>query len=252
MTIELVGPFNIYAAAAGQHEDTVRTMNKFGRNAAAAATEGIWMPSSVFPGMDTITPGVATVSSSSDADNKTTATGALTMKLFGLSVDKSEFVSEIVTLDGSDAVLTTQTFSRIYRAKVLTAGSGDENAGNITITVGGVTVAYVAIGRNQTEQAWFTVPKGWVGLISKIRASFANTSATRSADIDLACSASEDSNIVTPLYTLSMVTVGSGAVEETFDPPIMVPPGIDVMLVVRQVSAESEIHGSFDMLLVKG
>ncbi len=249
---------NSYSRAAPENTDAIATkdlayafaVNKFGRNAASAAGDGIWMPSSAFPSVDNIVPGVATVTSGDDADNKSATTGAQTVRLFGLDANKFE-ITEDVTLSGTDNVLSTKTFSRVYRVKVLTAGTGDVNAGALTVSVGGVTLAYVALGRNQTEQAWYTVPRACIGLIKCVRTSFASTSATRSADVEVACTASEDSNVVTPLNTLSMVTVGTSGPDIKYDPPIRVTEGIDVMLRCRAISAESEIHASFDMVILR-
>jgi hypothetical protein len=244
-----IAPSNVNAIASREHPQAF-SINKFGRNAATAAGDGIWMPSTAFPGADTITPGVASIESSDDADNKSAATGALTVRLQGLDAAKKEIV-EIVTLAGTDAVTTTLTFSRVYRVKVLTAGSGDGNAGTLTVSIGGVDVAFVAIGRNQTEQAWYTVPANCIGLITAARASFASTTVTRSADVEIACTASEDSNVVTPLNTLAMVTVGTSMPDTQFIPPIRVGPGIDTMLRCRAISAETEIHASFDLIVLR-
>lgn len=242
-------PYNTNAVATGEYPYAY-AVNKFGRNAAVAAGDGIWMPSTAFPVPSTITPAVASIVSSDDADNKSAATGALTARIYGLSGTKLA-ITEVVTLTGTDAVTTTQTFSRVYRVKVLTAGSGNSNAGTLTVSIGAVTVAFVAIGRNQTEQAWYTVPSDAIGLIHRVRTSFSSTSATRAASVEIACSASEDSNVITPLTTLNMVTVGTSGAAIDFNPPIYVGPGIDVMLRCLAISAESEIHGSFDMTVLK-
>jgi len=225
-------------------------VNKFGRNEATAAGDGLWVLSTAFPSVDDITPGVATLTSSSDADNKTTATGALTVRCFGLDADKAE-QEETVTLSGTDNVVTSGTYSRIFRIKVLTAGSGDVAAGNITATIGGTSVAYILAGRTQTEQAWYTVPAGVVGVVTRMRASFANTSATRSTDIELMVTAAEDSNVLLPINTMSLVTVGDGEVEVNFDPAIKVTEKLDIMLRCKAISAGSQVHGSFDMYLMR-
>ncbi len=239
-----------YLEIAAAEDPHTGVINKFGRNAATAAGDGIWINSGAFPSVDGITPGTAIVKSSQGADNGATATGALTVQVLGLDANKL-LQDEIVTLNGTANVTTSGSYSRIYRMQVLTAGSGDVPAGNITATVGGVELAQCLAGVNQTEQAWYTIPSNMVGLITKMRSSFANTSNTRSADIELICTISEDSNVLTPLTTMSMVTIGSSWVETTFDPPFRMSPGIDVMLRCKAISAESIVHGSFDMYLLK-
>lgn len=69
-------------------------------------------------------------------------------------------MSEDIILDGTLAVETTQTFMRINRAYIITAGTGEINAGNISISVGGDLQAYVKAAEGQTQQTNYTVPAG--------------------------------------------------------------------------------------------
>ena len=107
---------------------------------------------------------VAAVVSSSTADVNTSGTGGWTLQVYGLDAAGLE-VSETVNLTGQTPVNTTQTFLRINRAIVLTAGTGQVNAGNISITVGGNLQAYIEAGESQTHQTHFTVPANKVFVI---------------------------------------------------------------------------------------
>jgi hypothetical protein len=105
------------------------------------------------------------VSSSSTADTSA-GTGARTVTLSGLDADYNE-ISETVTLNGQTAVTTTNSYLRIFRAVVRSAGSGGQNAGVIYAGTGTVTsgvpankYATIAIGDNQTLMALWTVPAG--------------------------------------------------------------------------------------------
>lgn len=129
---------------------------KFGmNNAVAAGTEEMW-PLGVTRVVPT-TAAVASASSDDAADTNTTGTGGWTLEIQGLDEDYLE-VSETINLNGLGTVSTTQTFIRINRAVVLTAGTGEINAGNITINVGGNPQAYVEAGEGQTHQTHYTVP----------------------------------------------------------------------------------------------
>lgn len=105
------------------------------------------------------------ISSSSTADTSA-GTGARTVTLFGLDAEYNE-ISETVTLNGQTAVTSTNSYLRINRMVVRSAGSGGKNAGVIYAGTGTVTAgvpankyATIAIGDNQTLMALWTVPAG--------------------------------------------------------------------------------------------
>ena len=102
--------------------------------------------------------------SSSSTDDTSAGTGARTVTLSGLDANYSE-ISETVTFNGQTAVTTTNSYLRIFRMVVNSAGSGGENAGVIYAGTGTVTsgvpankYATIAIGDNQTLMAIWTVP----------------------------------------------------------------------------------------------
>lgn len=144
---------------------------KFGFNTDIdAAFEPVW---SAGGSMTYQTAAVAAEIISSDAaDNGATATGALTVKVFGLDGNYVP-VSETVTMDGTDAVALTNTYIFVYRAFVATAGSGKTNAGTITIrkTAGAVTMMQIPIGYSQTESTFFQVPAKCKAIVSDLSVS---------------------------------------------------------------------------------
>jgi hypothetical protein len=106
---------------------------------------------------------VLKVSSSSTADTSA-GTGARTVQLYGLDANYNE-INETVTLNGQAAVNTTNSFLRINRMSILTAGTGGQNAGVVYAGTGTVTsgvpankYATIAVGDNQTLMALWTVP----------------------------------------------------------------------------------------------
>jgi hypothetical protein len=102
---------------------------------------------------------VSTVSSSIQDDADLVGTGAWTVQIEGLDADYVE-LTETVTLNGTGAVTTNASFLRINRAYVVTAGSGETNAGNITLSISGVAQAYIEALEGQTHQCMLTVPAG--------------------------------------------------------------------------------------------
>jgi hypothetical protein len=127
-----------------------------------SGTEELW-PIGTLRVLPTTAAVASTVSSSVEDDILTggaiAGTGAWTLVIEGLDSTYSE-VSEEITLNGLGAVTTTQTFFRINRAYVVTAGTGTSgaNAGNISISVGGNLQAYIETGQGQTHQTHYTVP----------------------------------------------------------------------------------------------
>jgi len=109
-----------------------RIVLKFGHNEdidIASTPEDIWSTGGVY--VFPTSADVLHIVSSSVTDDQA-QTGARTIRIWGL--DENFF---IVSLDifmlGTVAITTTQTFMRVLRARVLTAGTNETNAGTITI-----------------------------------------------------------------------------------------------------------------------
>jgi len=101
---------------------------KFGNNPEVAdSVETVWPQGGLYSYLTSAS--VLKVSSSS-TDDTSAGTGARTVELFGLDGDYNE-ISEVVTLNGQTAVNTTQSYLRINRMVVRSAGSGGANAGII-------------------------------------------------------------------------------------------------------------------------
>lgn len=133
---------------------------------------------------------VLKVSSSSTADTSA-GTGARTVLISGLDGDYNE-ISETVTLNGQTAVNTTNSFLRVFRMVVKTAGTGAQNAGIIyagtgTVTAGVPANVYgaIAIGDNQTLMAIWTVPAGYTAYLLQSNTTVATAQNNKYATITL-------------------------------------------------------------------
>jgi hypothetical protein len=111
---------------------------------------------------------VVSVISTSAADNGSTATGALTITIQGLDANYNE-ISEVITMDGDDAVLSLKSFLRVNSAFLTTAGSGQTNAGEITGTISSDIQFYIEANEGQSHQTMYTVPAGHTFLIKDYR-----------------------------------------------------------------------------------
>ena len=156
---------------------------KFGQNSVVGnSVETIWQQG----GLYSYPPSATTMTvSSSDTNDTSAGTGARTVQISGLDGDYNE-ISETITLNGQTAVTTTNSFLRVNRALVLTAGSGGSNAGIIYVGTGTVTAGvpanvYTTIngdGTNQSLQAFWTVPANYNAYIYQTNISTGNSSNT--------------------------------------------------------------------------
>jgi hypothetical protein len=146
-------------------------INKFGHLAAATTGDDIWGGGGVYPFYPTAAVAIDIVSSSIEDDpdkgGATPGTGAFQVIVYGLDSNWN-IQTETVTLNGQGVVQLTKTYVRLYRAFVYEAGTGNGNAGNITVyarangsglTIGDVGI-YIAAAGGQTQHAIYTVPNG--------------------------------------------------------------------------------------------
>jgi hypothetical protein len=164
-------------------------LHKFGFNPDIDdALETVWAEGGLYSYLSAAT--VLKVSSSSTADTSA-GTGARTVQLYGLDADYNE-INETVTLNGQTAVNTTNSFLRINRMVVRTAGTGGTNAGVIYAGTGTVTTgvpankyATVAIGDGQSLMALWTVPAGFTLYVYQTDVTVATTQNNKYATISL-------------------------------------------------------------------
>lgn len=162
-------PFNIENCL-GRYEPESFCVFKFGSNADIdTASETVWQQGGLYS-----YPASASVMkvSSSSANDASGGTGAITVKVSGLDGDWNR-ADETVTLTGQTAVETTTEFIRVFRMEVMTWGSGGTNAGVIYVGTGTVTggipaniYSTIAVGKDQTLQALYSVPAGYYGVIT--------------------------------------------------------------------------------------
>ena len=116
------------------------TINANGYNSAASTTkEGTWPLSAItnWPA----TASVMNVASSAAADDAA-STGARTIRIWGLDSNWDRATEDVI-MDGTTVVATTTSFIRINSVKVLTFGSGDTNAGIISVFTGAETAGVI-------------------------------------------------------------------------------------------------------------
>jgi hypothetical protein len=128
----------------------------------------VWDVSTTYPFIATGSATAMTLSSTASAD-AIGATGASLVKIFGLDENYNE-ITETVSMSGRTPITTVNTYFRVNRMIVTSAGTTGENQGNIALGTGAVTSGAPALiysqithtaaggGENQTLQAIYTVP----------------------------------------------------------------------------------------------
>jgi hypothetical protein len=141
-------------------------VTKFGYNSDVDAAEDVWSGGGDFDWTKVAANATTTIeSSSADDDGDPVGTGARTVRVEGLVIETINGVTggriytEDATLNGTTAVTLSNLFAFVYRVQVLTAGSGNGNAGLLSVKHSTDVIARVEIGDNQTEMALMIIPQ---------------------------------------------------------------------------------------------
>lgn len=97
---------------------------------------------------------VVTISSSSASDNTS-------CRVYIDGLDSNwDVITEVVALNGTTNVTSTQSFWRINRFFLVSAGTGQTaNVGTITATINGGTAAKITATYGNMQNAWYSVPR---------------------------------------------------------------------------------------------
>jgi len=148
----------------------VSHIEKFGMNTDVDnAKETIWDGGGIYTYIET----AETLTATSDSVNDAVAgSGARTVEIQGLN-QAGEVVVETIDVGAT----TTSEFKRVFRVRILTAGSSGVNEGTISITsddtstllaiIGIDGTGLNAAGRGQTFMAQYTIPTGKTGYITQ-------------------------------------------------------------------------------------
>ncbi len=177
--------FLIKIAEADSVISTRTSFDKYGKNAdidTGSTPEDVWGGGGIYTGHPTGSAEILELFSS-DTNDTSAGTGARTIRVYNLlDGTGAEATDQDVILNGTTAVdvHASNTYYRGgTRMKILTAGTGGENAGNITLrhkTTTANIFAVMPIGNNQTAIATYTVPLGKTLYITRLDARMARAS----------------------------------------------------------------------------
>lgn len=161
-----------YSIAKGDVEGHT-ALYKFGSNADIGTNEEtIWEEGGLYnwDALPYLLGGGALVGIASTSANDTSnGTGARTCTIYGLGshVGEANLISETITLNGQNKVVSANSYQRVNRVVINTAGSSGKNEGIVYVGTGNFTTgvpdykwASIGIGDNQTLMAIWTVPQG--------------------------------------------------------------------------------------------
>lgn len=241
-------PFNLQVAR-GQiawHESVII----FGYNSDQdTAAETVWPYGGLLP----FAPSAIQMKVSSSSANDTAAgTGARTVYIGGLNANHNP-VSEIVTLNGQTAVLTTNYYLHINEAYVTSAGSGNSAAGDIYIGDGVVTagvpaIVYdiIAFDYNKRVTGSYTVPAGYTAYLEQ--GLFSTGSSAGGTSVTGRLMTRGQNNI---RLTAAIVTLNNGAADYSFEYPIVIPEKTTIEAQALASANNNACSSMFILVLVK-
>lgn len=229
--------------------DTSVGIDKFGYNGDVDAAEDIWSGGGDFDWTKVAANAATTIESSDDADNGATATGALTVEVEGLvsetrnGVTGGRIYKEVVTLDGTEQITLSNSFMFVYRARVLTVGSGGSNAGTITVKHATDIIARIEIGINQTEMALMIVPhfdrEGGAIQRAYLHSWYASVVTNTTANAGIAIMSAPSGTLAWAINRRGVITVDGDLVHE-LAAPIGFSPGTKIKVRATSVSAVNQ------------
>jgi hypothetical protein len=240
----------------------VTTVNKFGAapagvqltatdiwsRADAAATQQIWVP-------PTTARVHAIVSSSASDDGDPAGVGARTVRIHGLTAWNAAEVSEDITLNGTGAVNTANSYVIIHRMKVLTSGATSINVGTISATAATDTTitAVILPGEGQTEMAIYGVPSTQSFYMCRWYCGIAKASGTAvDASFVLLVNETPTTNLLNYLYksNLSLQSTGTSAFEKQYCVPVKYSGPCIIKVQATASAADVDATSGFDGYLI--
>lgn len=217
--------------------------NKFGyNNAVGTSQEEIWNVGGIEAYLSSAeTMNIA--STSGDDDGNPEGTGAHTLTIFGLDDDWLP-IQETITLNGMSNVLTSNSYLRVFRMVVNSAGATGSNVGTITATASTAASVHAQINPtdNQTLKINFSIPANRYGVITHA---------------EIGCAKSDDCEIrfkVRPFgevfQTKRLLNFFQQTVSFSNIIPILLPPKTDITITALSAAGGVKVSANLDYYLI--
>ncbi len=228
-------------------------VHKFGKNPdidIASGFETVWNGGGTYPGHDATAAELVTLVSS-DTDDDVAGTGALTVQIYGLDANWAE-QTETVVLTGTTLADSVNTYIRINRMVVRSAGSGGVNAGTISCAQKTTTAnvfAIMPIGYNQTMVAAYTIPLSKTGYLVGWYVGAAGVGGA--ADVGARVKARPDGEVFQVKEEVGLRGGGSSLVQRVYTiPKEAFAPKTDIVIEASTDTDDTEVVAGFDLLLI--
>lgn len=189
---------------------------------------------------------------SGSVNDTSAGSGARTVTVFGLDSNYN-MISETITLNGTTSVFSTQSFIRAHTAYVATSGgtvaNSNTNAGDITIrmrTTTTVVFLIIPTGYNQTNNAGYTIPAGYTGILKRIHGGIRSNLASV---VEVALWVRQYGKA--PRLRRPTTMTNTGELDDTMWGGIVFPEKTDLHIRITSASTSNlEVVGGYDLLIV--
>lgn len=219
-------------------------VRKFGRNddVDSAAIEDIWDVGGAYSW-----PAAAATTTivSDSAEDKTGATGALTVAVFGLD-SSFNMINETVTMNGTDAVTLSSDYLRVYRAFVVTVGSNETNVGDIQVLHGATVLAQITAGNGQTLMCIYTTPRNFTGYVLDY---YASVNKKNTGSVDIILKTRTEGGAWRVRQVIGSISGGTSNVVHQFQFPIKISEKTDVLISANASTNDLDVSAGFNIFL---
>jgi len=200
------------------------TWNKWGYNPQVntVASEWVWSPGGNLVQMSTANTLDVYSSNTQDVSSNT---GAFEVTITGVG-ENWEYQQEVITLNGTTHVPTSNLWLGVNRAAVTLAGSSRANLGNISLeaTTGGSLQAQIPLDEGSTQQAIFFVPAGREAHVNWLHVNVNRISVGNEPIVTIkGWSISSNTNVKTQFIRFIVDSFVENNVTLNLDQPIIIP-----------------------------
>ncbi len=194
-------------------------------------------------------------STSTSDDGSPVGVGARTIQVYGLTSWNTAETSEVITLNGTSDVATSNSYVIIHRMKVLTWGATSVNVGVITATAvtDGTITAQINASEGQTQMAIYGIPSTQKAYVPKYYASAIRSASSLSVKISLLVNTNPSAELTGFLvkHTMGLATEGTSYASHEWKPYFSV--SGPAMIKVQAASSldNTDVSAGFDAILVE-